>query len=315
MMNVVVSEHLDEASAVWLAARATVVRHGHDQPGFADALRSAQGLVVRTYTQVDGALLDAAPRLRVVGRAGVGLDNVDVAACRSRGVEVVYTPDANAQAVVEYVLGLMLDRYRPRTPITRDQAGSFHAMRKTEVGVQLSSLTLGILGMGRIGKRLARAAEALRIPTLGCDVLDAAALGPSVPTSTRLVSHEDLYRQSDVLTVHIDGRASNRGVLDADVFAMLKPEVMLINAARGLLLDRQALRDWAERSPRACAVLDVHDPEPVPVEDPLWGLANVVLLPHLASRTHDALRAMSDVVHDVWAVLEGKAATYPAPLT
>ena len=312
--RVVITEHLDAACADWLAERAEVVWHKHDEPGFDAALAGAQGLVVRTYTIVDAALLDRAPGLRVVGRAGVGLDNIDVPACRQRGVEVVYTPDANTQAVVEYVTGLMLDRYRPRTAITgTDTPAPFHDMRRTEVGRQLDEMAIGLLGFGRIGKRLGAVAHAIGMSVLACDLLPAEPLRAAVDYPVELVDHDELYQRSDILSVHVDGRASNRHLIDAGALEQMKPEVMLINAARGMLLDRAALRDWARTRPEAAAVLDVHDPEPIPAEDPLWGLPNVILLPHLASRTDSAMRNMSWVVRDVMAVLGGAEPRCPAP--
>ncbi|MEM6393213.1 MAG: NAD(P)-dependent oxidoreductase [Planctomycetota bacterium] len=314
--RVVITEHLDADCADWLADRADVVWHKHDKPGFADALAPAQGLVVRTYTEVKDRLLDQAPNLRVVGRAGVGLDNIDIPACRARGVEVVYTPDANTQAVVEYALGLMLDRYRPRTPLTaHDQPAPFHDLRKTEVGTQLDTLTLGILGLGRIGKRLGKAAHALGIPVLACDLLPPEELLPYLDYPIELVDHATLYARSDILSIHTDGRAANHHLLNANTLAQLKPTALLLNAARGMLIDRPALRDWLAQHPGAHAVLDVHDPEPIPPDDPLWGLANATLLPHLASRTGPAMQNMSWVVRDVWAVLDSQAPAYPAPDT
>ncbi|MEM6552480.1 MAG: NAD(P)-dependent oxidoreductase [Planctomycetota bacterium] len=316
--RVVITEHLDETCADWLADRADVLWYKHDAPGFSDALASADALVVRTYTDVNNNLLDQAPNLRVVGRAGVGLDNIDVPACRARGIAVVYTPDANTQAVVEYVLGLMLDRFRPRTPMTGpDQPAPFHDLRKTEVGTQLDTLTLGILGLGRIGKRLAKAAHALGIPVLACDLLPLeellSQLDAPLQSHIELVDHATLYAHSDILSIHTDGRAANRHLINAQALAQLKPTALLLNAARGMLIDRPALREWLSQNPDAQAVLDVHDPEPIPPDDPLWHLPNATLLPHLASRTGPAMQNMSWVVRDVWAVLEGQAPAYPAP--
>ncbi|MEO0495713.1 MAG: NAD(P)-dependent oxidoreductase, partial [Actinomycetota bacterium] len=160
------------ACAAWLAERATVERVRFDDPSFGGRLADARALVVRTYTQVNADLLDRAPNLKVVGRAGVGLDNFDLDACRARDVRVVHTPDANTQAVVEYVLGLALDRYRPRTPLPdAAPADVFHEMRKTEVGRQLADLSLGIVGMGRIGTRLAAVAHTLGMNLYATDVL------------------------------------------------------------------------------------------------------------------------------------------------
>ncbi|MGH7894898.1 MAG: NAD(P)-dependent oxidoreductase, partial [Candidatus Binatia bacterium] len=273
------------------------------------ALGEADGLVVRTYTMVDDRLLAAAPHLRVVGRAGVGLDNVDLDACRRRGVRVVYTPDANTTAVVDYVFALILDALRPRAPLPeRAPAELFHRQRLEEVGRELGGRTLGIVGMGRIGRRVARVADAFGMTVVWNDVLDASALGLGADAPGTAVAKERLWAEADVVTLHVDGRAGNRGLVDTTVLAALKPSCLLLNTARGLLVDRRALADWAKRvaPDGGRAILDVHDPEPPAADDPLWGLANVRLQAHLASRTDAALGRMSWVVRDVVRVLDGE---------
>ncbi|MEX0775418.1 MAG: NAD(P)-dependent oxidoreductase [Phycisphaeraceae bacterium] len=315
--QVLITETLDEVPAGWLAQRADVTWARHEQGGdLTPHLPQAQGMIVRTYTQVNQALLDRAPLLRVVGRAGVGLDNIDVAACRRRGVEVVYTPDANTQAVVEYVLGLMLDLYRPRTRMSRAVTDSeFHALRKSQVGRQLDELTLGILGFGRIGKRLGQVAHAIGMNLLVNDLLPEAEMRKAVDYPFDYVDKARLYAESDIVTIHVDGRAANRGLIDAAALGQLKPTCVLINAARGMLVDTPALAAWARQAEEqgGKAVLDVHDPEPPLPSYELYGLPNVHLLPHLASRTDRALENMSWVARDVMAVLEGRKPQYPAP--
>ncbi|MEM9753382.1 MAG: NAD(P)-dependent oxidoreductase [Planctomycetota bacterium] len=314
--KVVITERLDDACAAWLAEHAEVIWHRFDQPGLGDALADAQGLVVRTYTQVDDTLLDQAPNVKVVGRAGVGLDNFDLPACERRGVQVVYTPDANTQAVVEYVMGLMLDHFRPRTPFPADaEDETFHALRTTEVGRQLDEMTLGIVGFGRIGKRLGQAAHALGMNVWACDVLPEVELRKAVPFPFEFKPHVELYTGSHLVTVHADGRASNRHLLDAEAFATMRDDAVFINAARGMLVDHAALAAWLNDHPAAHAYLDVHDPEPPthPDQDALRTLPNATLLPHLASRTHTALANMSWVVRDVVRVLAGEPPEYPAP--
>ena len=314
MPKVVITETLDAACADWLSTQCEVVWHMHDAPDLGAQLADAEALIVRTYTQVDDGLLDQAPNVKVIGRAGVGLDNFDLDACRRRGVRVVYTPDANTQAVVEYVLGLILDHYRPRTALTPGtDAQAFHAMRKSEVGIELADLTLGILGMGRIGKRIATVANALGIKVLGCDLLDQTELRKQLPlVPFEYVDHKTLYANSDIVTVHTDGRPENKHLIDRQALCSLRDEALFINAARGMLVDHEALCDWLKEHPAATAVLDVHDPEPPAKDHPLYGCANAKLLPHLASRTDTALKNMSWVVRDVVAVLQGNEPTYAA---
>ncbi len=317
---VLVTETLDDTPAHWLAQQVELIRCKTDDPRFAELLRRAEGLIVRTYTLVNDALLDQAPKLRVVGRGGVGLDNIDVPACRKRNVEVVYTPDANTQAVVEYVLGLMLDVYRPRPVMAaRIDEARFHQVRKIEVGKQLDELALGIVGFGRIGKRLGRAAAGMGMKVLVNDLLsektlrDEVAKSPAGMYPYEFVTASRLYQQSDIITIHVDGRAANRHMISAKVLAQLKPNALFINAARGFLIDNHALAEWAKTHPQALALLDVHEPEPPPADYPLYDIANVRLYAHLASRTHTATSNMSWVVRDVLAVLQGQTPQHPAP--
>ena len=317
MTTVVITETLDDICTKWLANRAQVLECPHEQTErLHQILPEADGLVVRTYTQVNEALLSAATKLKVVGRAGVGLDNLDLGACQRHEIAVVHTPDANTQAVVEYVVAIMLDTLRPRTTLGLGvDAQTFHRYRRQLVGVQLDTLTLGILGFGRIGKRLGRVAHALGMKLLINDLLPEADLRRVVDYPFQFVDKLDLYRQSDVLSVHIDGRPENRHLLNRQALSHLKSTCLLINTARGMVLDAVALASWARSvaGQGGGAILDVHEPEPPPPPGatdgpyPLYGLANVRLLPHLAARTGRALENMCWVVKDVWAVLEGRS--------
>ena len=314
--TVLVTETLDDEPARWLAERVNLVRCSHENTEELNRLlTTAEGLVVRTYTRVDESLLKRAPKLKVVGRAGVGLDNIDLAACKKRGVQVVFTPDANTQAVVEYVLGLMLDALRPRYTLTGPvPVEEFHKLRKEQVGVQLDELTLGILGFGRIGKRLGAVAHAVGMKVLANDLLPEAELRKGAEYAWDFVGTAELFSRSDVLTIHVDGRPGNHHLINGDALRQLKPSCLFINAARGMLVDNTALAAWAKAVEKkgGRAILDVHDPEPLPPNYPLYGLPNVRLLPHLASRTDRALANMSWVVRDVAAVLIGEKPEFPA---
>jgi len=320
--TVIVTETLDQAPAQWLAERTQVVWCSREQPEqFRQQLAEADGLVIRTYTQVNDELLRQAPKLKVVGRAGVGLENVDLKACKKRGVVVVYTPEANTQAVAEYVIALMLDALRPRDVLSEPiSAEKFHALRKHHVGHQLDQLTLGILGFGRIGTRVGRAAHGIGMKLLVNDLLPEAELRKKVDYPFEFIDKPTLYSQSDVLSLHVDPRPENHQLINAEVFGQLKPTCLFINAARGMLVDHVALIDWARSVAQTediagtgvRAILDVHDPEPIPTDSPLYGLPNVWLLPHIAARTRTGLDNMSWVVRDVVAVLEGREPQYPA---
>lgn len=298
----IITEHLDNQCAAWLAERCEVIRRAPGDASFAHDLARAEALVVRTYTRVDETLLRAAPALRVVGRAGVGLDNIDLAACAARAVRVVHTPDANTQAVAEYVIALILDALRPRPTVGRAMGvEAWNSLRSASIGPhQFGDLTLGILGLGRVGTRVARCASGFGAHAIYHDLVE-------VPTELRNgaepVSFDELIHRSDILSIHVDERPSNRGLIDAKILASCASELLLINTSRGFVIDPVALARFLRANPAARAVLDVHEPEPPPADHPLIGLANCRLLPHLGAATAAAHRNMSWVVRDVWRVL------------
>ena len=297
--TVIQTEHLSPSAAAWLGERARLVVGAVGSAAFDSAAPEAEGLVVRTYTRVDGALLDRLPRLRAVGRAGVGLDNVDVEACRRRGIACFNTPDANTQAVVEYVTCLLCDALRPRLfldePVSRAR---WDEVRQEVVGRrQMSELSLGILGTGRIGRRVAEVARAIGFTVRCCDLVDVA---EGDRHGAMQVDAATLFAKSDVVTVHVDGRASNAGFVGASLIGRMRPDAVFVNTSRGFVVDHAALASWLRANPGAQALLDVHEPEPFDASNPLLGLPNAHLAPHLASRTDAAMEAMSWVVRDVW---------------
>lgn len=308
-------EDLEQEPASWLAERVTLERCAiTDQPRFDALLAQAQGLVVRTYTRVDAALLARAPRLRVVGRGGVGLDRIDVAECLRRDVQVVYTPDANSDAVAEYVFALLFDALRPRLfldrPISSDRWNTLR--RELQAKRQLNELTLGIVGLGRIGARIARIAAAFGCRTLYHDLRD---IPEHERRGAKSVSLDRLLAESDVVTLHVDPRPANRHLCSDAFLRAMKPSAILINTSRGMMVDAAALARWLSANPSATALIDVHDPEPFDASYPLLGLPNAHLAPHAAACTRTAHTNMSWVVRDVVAVLEGRPPTYPASLS
>lgn len=312
---VLVTEGCSEKPLAWLRERADVRLLRPDDAGFESELARAEGLVVRTYTRVDASLLARCQKLRVVGRGGVGLENIDVAACRQRGIEVVYTPEANTEAVAEFVFGAMLRLLRPwgEFPPGGYSSEEFRRVRDTRAGSQLNELTLGVLGLGRVGRQVARiAAVGFGMRVLFHDIEPVEVREPLAFPATRVGLH-DLLGGCDVLTLHCDMRPGNRHLLGGRTLAMLKPGAIVLNTARGELLDAAALAEALRRGHVAAAAIDVFDPEPPPRDHPLLGLPNVLLTPHMAARTTTALENMSWVVRDVWAVLSGGVPRFPAP--
>lgn len=308
---VIQTEHLDDEPAAWLAQRCEVIALAPGRAGFEEAMARADAAVVRTYTRVDGAFLGRGPRLRVVGRAGVGLDNIDLEACRGRGVTVVSTPDANTSAVIEYVTAWMLDALRPRLFLDAAlPAERWNALRaELRAPRQLCELTLGIWGLGRIGSGVARVARALGMAVIYHDIVE-------IPEARRSgaepVSRSELCQRADVLTVHVDGRPANAGLVGAGDLGLMKPGVVFMNTSRGFVIDGPALARFMADHPAAVALLDVHEPEPFGPGYALLGLPNVKLSPHIASATAMAQRNMSWVVRDVWRVLTGQEPLHQA---
>lgn len=313
MPLVLVSEGSSPTTLAWLKTQVDVIEADNGDALFERYLPEVEGLLVRTYTRVDDELLGRAPKLRVVGRGGVGLENIDVAACRKRGVQVVYTPEANTDAVSEFVFGQILQLVRPWFPF-RDHAYSgaeFKRIRETYRGRQLNELTLGILGMGRIGRRVGHiAALGFDMRVVYHDVVDVSAL---VPYPAVAVDEATLYREADVLTIHIDTRPSNRRFVGPTRLAQLKPTTLVINTSRGEVLDTDALADALRNGRLAGAAIDVFDPEPPGEGLALLGLENVLLTPHLAARTTTAIENMSWVVRDVVEVLYNRKPRFAAP--
>lgn len=313
MPTVLVTEGSDPRPLEWLRQHATVIEVAPSDREFDGLLSEADGLVVRTYTKVNQALLAKAPRLRVVGRGGVGLENIDVAACRRRGVEVVYTPDANTLAVGDFVFGFALQLLRPWA-LFKERAyepQEFKRIRNSVRGVQLNELTIGILGMGRVGRRVGSiAANGFGMRVLYNDLLD---VQSQLRFPAQAVDKPTLYQQADILTVHVDMRPGNENLVGAEQIARMKPSAILINTSRGEVLDARALAQAIREKRLAGAALDVFAPEPPPADFPLLGFDNVLLSPHLAARTNTALENMSWVVRDVVEVLEGRRPKYPAP--
>lgn len=309
---VVVTEPLASEPLEWIANRSTLIQSDPSETAeFHAALRSAQALIVRTYTIVDDQLLEQAPALKVVGRAGVGLDNIDLDACKARGIIVVHTPNSNTSAVVEYVTQMMLGVIRPLAKIDPTAHGAdWHELRKSAVSMRCSAdSTLGIVGMGQIGSAMARIGSALSMRVLYNDIRE-------IPQNERFgaapVSLDELCSQADVVSIHVDGTLSNKHLIASAFFDQLKDHAIVINTARGFVIDDEAAARFAQTHPNATLILDVFTPEPIASTSPFLKLPNVICTPHIGAGTQCAKTEMSWVVRDVMRVLDGEAPHHPA---
>ncbi len=277
-----------------------------------EAVSDAEALVVRSGTTVDSELMEAAPELRVVGRAGVGVDNIDLAAAARREITVVNTPEANTLAAAEHAFALMLATAR-RVTEAHNSVAAGRWERKKYVGVQLAGATLGLVGFGRIGRAVCRRALAFDMAVLTSDPYIAA--GTAREHGARMVELAELLAESDFISLHSVAQEDGSALLDEAAFKLIKPGAIVINAARGSLIDAHAARAALDDGRIAGLGLDVYDPEPPPSEHPLVGHRLVVHTPHLGASTGSAQRDVSvQVVAKVLAALRGEPTeTVPLP--
>jgi len=282
---VVIAETIAEGALEVLRTAAEVdVATGLERNELVARLATARGLVVRSATKVDAELIAAAPRLQVIGRAGIGVDNIDLDAATAAGVIVVNAPDANTISAAEHTMALLLAQVRRVAEADASLRGG--AWERTRFqGVELHGKTLGILGLGRIGTLVAQRASAFGMHLIAYDpfVSDdrAARLG------VRLGSFDEVLATADFITIHLPRTADTEGLIDAAALARTKPGVRIVNVARGGLVDETALADAVMSGHVAGAAVDVFAIEPT-TDSPLFGLANVVVTPHLGASTQEA---------------------------
>jgi D-3-phosphoglycerate dehydrogenase len=249
-----------------------------------DAITNCEGLVVRSRTKVDRRVLAKAPRLRVIGRAGIGVDNIDIETATQKGVLVMNTPGANAVAAAEHAVALMmtLARHIPRADESV-RAGKWE--KKKFVGTELFNTTLGIIGLGRIGSIVANRALGMKMRVLAHDpyVSEDAATKLGVD----LVRLKQLFRQSDFISIHTPFTRETERLLDETAFNLMKRGVRIINCARGGIIDESALYQAIKKKKVAGAALDVFSQEP-PVDNPLLSLPQVIATPHLGASSEQA---------------------------
>jgi D-3-phosphoglycerate dehydrogenase len=259
-----------------------------DKEHLAGELADAEAIVVRSATFVDAPMMDKAPKLRVIGRAGVGVDNVDLDAATKRGVVVMNTPGGNAVAVAEHTFALMLAmaRFIPRAHSTM-AAGNWE--KKTLQGTELRGKTLGIVGLGRVGVEVLRRAQSFGMKVLAHDPYVAPSLAQQL--NVTMVPLDDLYAQSDYITLHVGLTPQTQGMINPETIGRMKKGVRLVNCARGELLNEPAVVEALQSGQLGGAGLDVYSHEP-PKDSPLMTLPNVVLTPHIAGSTNEAQEAV-----------------------
>ena len=254
-------------------------------PEFAEGLKTAAGLIVRSATKVDASLLNAAPDLRVVGRAGVGLDNIDVAAASERGVAVMNAPGGNTISAAELTMALMLAVARRVTVADRSiRQGRWE--RSSLQGVELRGKTLGVIGAGRIGWEVAQRCRAFGMDVIVYDPYLAAERVDE--RHLHLVSLDRLIESADVITLHVPLNAETRGLIGESTLARMKKGAFVLNVSRGGVVDEAALAKALNNGRIGGAGLDVYEHEPLSPDSPLLDAPNLVLTPHLGASTKEA---------------------------
>jgi D-3-phosphoglycerate dehydrogenase len=268
------------------------------RPGLAPAelqaaLKDCEGLIVRSETKVTADLLEAAHRLRVIGRAGVGVDNIDVSAATIRGVVVMNAPDGNTITTAEHTIAMLISLARS-IPQASSSLKSGRWDRKKFVGVELQGKTLGIVGLGRIGRVVASRARAMGMFIVAYDPFIAPEQARDL--EIELASLDEVYARADFLTVHTPLTAETRGLVDREAISKMKTGARIINCARGGLVDEDALYEAITSGAIAGAALDVFTQEPPPSDHKLLHLEQVIVTPHLGASTKEAQEGVAFTV-------------------
>jgi D-3-phosphoglycerate dehydrogenase len=308
-VKVLLPEDIAEAGKTYLRDRGYEVVMGSavDQKTLKKELAPCQGLLART-AKFPAEVLEAAPELKVVARHGVGYDNIDVNRAAELGIWVTNTPEALSATVAEHTIGLMIAVARKLILADRlIRAGRF-SERNTLKGVDIQGKVLGVVGLGRIGRTVAQKARL----GLGMEILASDPYVSQPPEGVSLVELEELLRRSDFVSLHMPATPDTVGMIGAEQLALMKPTAYLVNAARGNVVQEAALIQTLKDGGIAGAGLDVFDPEPPAEDNPLFALENAVVVPHIASMTHECMdRMATHAAQGIHEVLSGNKPSWP----
>lgn len=299
MGEIVVTEFMEDSAVESLrAARSTLYDPElfRDPPGLRAALAGARALIIRNRTRVDAELLAQAPDLRVLGRLGVGLYNIDLPACRARQIDVIPASGANADSVAEYVILAIGQLLRGTFHATAEVAAGGWPRERLIGGREMGGKTLGIIGFGDIGRRVAKLAGAFRMTLLGHDPLIPASHSMWEEMRTEMVPLEELLARADAVTLHVPLAPETRGLIDAARLARMKAGAVLVNASRGGVVEEAALAAALRAGRLGGAALDVFETEPLPPGSPLLGVPNLILTPHIAGATVESNARVSSLI-------------------
>jgi (S)-sulfolactate dehydrogenase len=299
--RIVISEFMDALAVARLAQRFDVdyrPKLVDDAPALEAALPRADAWIVRNRTSVRGRLLEAAARLRVVGRLGVGLDNIDVDACRARNIQVIPASGANAESVAEYVVTAALVLLRGAYFSTRAVEAGAWPRQTLSQGREAAGKTLGVIGFGSIGRLTARKALALGMRVLAHDPLVDPADAAWASDGVECRDLDALLAEADVVSLHLPLTTETRRLLSAARLAQMKRDAVLVNTARGGIVDEGAVAAMLREGRLGGAALDVFESEPLAPGSPLAGAPRLILTPHIAGVTVEANERVSALIAD-----------------
>lgn len=298
-MKILISEFMDEAAVASLTADFDTAYDA----GLVDRneeliarLSDVDALIVRNRTQVNAALLAAAPKLKVVGRLGVGLDNIDLPACKARGIEVIPATGANALAVAEYVIATAMMLLRGAYVSSTAVAAGQWPRGALSNGREIGGKTLGIIGFGGIGRLTATLAQGLGMRVIGTDPMIDATAPVWKETNVACRTLDELVAQCDVVSLHVPLGPQTRNLFDAARLAMMKTDAVLINSSRGGIIDEAALAVALKEKRLGGAALDVFANEPLKAGSPFADCPNLILTPHIAGVTAESNTRVSSMI-------------------
>jgi D-3-phosphoglycerate dehydrogenase / 2-oxoglutarate reductase len=309
--KVLLVEDIDHRAVAMLSAVADVsVASGFDPETLLRETRDKHGMIFRAQGEATRKLMEACPSLKVIARHGVGVDNIDIPAATDLGIQVLNTPLANNESVAEQTMGMLLGLSKRIFQADRALRRGDWKARFALTGLEVKGKTLGIVGTGRVGSRLAEMAHhGFGMNILYRDVIQSEKLETEL--GARRMELDELLAQSDYVSLHVPLLPSTQHLIGKRELALMKPTAYLLNLSRGPVVDEAALVEALQNHTIGGAGLDVYEVEPVLPNNPLLKLDNVVLSPHMASLTSEAVFAMAMVVKDVMAVLESRAPEFP----
>ena len=299
MSRIVITEFMDERAVAQLAAKHDVLydpKLVDDAPRLKVEAARADVIIVRNRTQVRGDLLAALARCKVVGRLGVGLDNIDVPACEARGMKVIPATGANALSVAEYVIATAMLLLRGAYQSTAEVAAGRWPRTALSNGRETSGKTLGLVGFGSIGQLTAKLGQAMGMHALAFDSMLRGDHPVFAQTAVRSVAFDELLATADVVSLHVPLVDSTRQLFNAQRIATMKPGAVLVNTSPAGIVDEAALAAALKSGHRGGAALDVFDTEPMPANTPFAACPNLVLTPHIAGVSSESNERVSFLI-------------------